>query len=219
MPDFRAPSATSSTSAAATVPAVERAVSRRTVVTAAAWTLPVVAVAVATPLAAASDLTATLDLVPAFGQPSNPTNVKAVPLSVKVFDQNGVDDWTGSFDLEVFFTPDDSVIYVVTGVSNPQPSAASIAAGWAFTGWGTPGPNGVYSAKYQFSGTILNGDSAQLVVDTNANPVEFFTFERVGSPAAPFSTIRTVTISNVAGVPNTDQTANNSTPQAITYSW
>ncbi|MBQ9917707.1 MAG: hypothetical protein IJO71_10990 [Microbacterium sp.] len=187
-------------------------ITRRTALRAAAWSAPVIAVAAASPLAAASEhegpaldlgvLLSTLPTAPA----------KAHQIRMKVYDFADTNQtWAGSFTLDYHVAPDDSVVYinpsVILGVG-----PASSPTGWSFIGLGGYGPNGATVARYTFSGTIPAGGAAELAIE---DPY-LMNLKWVGSSGA-FATTRSALITDVAGVPNTDTASYNSDSQPITY--
>ena len=185
--------------------------SRRTLVAAAAWSAPVVALSVATPLASASegtDLQVTL--------PGTSFSVKSTGLQVGVSVIGNDSAWTGSFTFTLDFFPDDSVLIVMTapGTSDPNPSATS-TPGWSFVSWGAPGSNGVYSATWAFVGTIPVAGAAVLILD---NVVERLLFDRVNvATALPVTLTRTGYLTSVVGVPPTDTATGNTLSQSVQY--
>ncbi|GAA2247364.1 hypothetical protein N1031_17490 [Herbiconiux moechotypicola] len=191
--------------------------SRRTVVTAAAWSVPVVALAVATPLAAAStDPTSLADLAVGFSfVPDSGVSAKAGGLEVRVYDQNAIGAWTGSFVLTLTLVPDDTVLVINQGVTNPAPEPTVVGT-WTFVGYTAPLTNGSIGMQFSWSGTIPAGDFAVLTLDPAGTASGFVSFiDQPGAPN-PFSTSRTAEIGAVVG---TDTVSGNSVTQPLTYFW
>lgn len=185
--------------------------SRRSLVKAAAWTAPVLALSVATPLASAST-GPDLELI----LPGTSFSVKSTGLQVGVGVIGNASAWSGSFTFTLDFFPDDSVLIAMTapGTSDPNPSATS-TPGWTFVSWGAPGPNGVYSATWAFAGSIPVGGSAVLILD---NVVERLLFDRVSpSTVLPVTLTRTGYLTSVVGVPATDTAIGNVVAQSVQY--
>lgn len=191
-------------------------ITRRSALTAAAWSAPVVLAAVAAPLATASG-SGDLDLAVSLA-PLTTARIKSHEFSVKVYDAaNSGATWTGSFDLEYLIAPDDSVLFT-EGYSTFGVGSGS-TPGWSYVGLGSAGVNGAYGVTFSFSGTISPGSAATLYV---SNPY-FIGIGRSGPmsgwPSSPYTTTRSAIISSVAGVPNTDTSAGNSTSAPIAYTW
>ncbi|MFF8187597.1 hypothetical protein ACF044_10085 [Microbacterium sp. NPDC016588] len=191
-------------------------ITRRTVLTAAAWSTPVIVAAVASPAATASgggDLDLTVSLAPL-----SSARIKSHEFGVKVYDgANSGSTWSGSFDLEYLIAPDDSVVFI-EGYSNFGVGSGS-TPGWSYVGPGSAGPNGEYGVKFSFSGVIAAGSAATLYV---SNPY-YIGIGRSGPssgwPTSPYPTTRSAVITNVAGVPNTDTATGNTVSAPIDYTW
>jgi hypothetical protein len=179
------------------VPGSTGAPSRRAVVTAAVWSVPAVALAVAAPGAAAS--TVSRELVVQF-DPWEAASLKGpIPFSLFVYDADALSTtWSGSFSVLVQLVADDVDVWVDTALSDPTPSPAS-TPGWTFTGWSSPSPTNVIAGTWSFSGSIAPGDTAHLAVDGTV-------YQRDASVGLPYTTTRTVTLLGITGSPSTPAT-------------
>ncbi|GAA2247356.1 hypothetical protein N1031_17485 [Herbiconiux moechotypicola] len=172
-------------------------VSRRSVIAAGAWSVPVVALAVATPLAAAST-TATEPEFELFLAPLDQYSLKGeIPFGLVAYDSAGFPgDWTGTITVALQFLLDDADLFIIPSGSDTTPISPSSST-WTFDGWSTPGTLGTdLVGTWTFTGTILQGDSAVLAVDG-------ILFDRWPSSSAslPYSTVREATITVIAGDP------------------
>lgn len=195
-------------------------ITRRTALRAAAWSAPVIAVAAASPLAAASGGTDETDLgVTMLIAPLSSLRHPGHEFALSVDDVNATGTtWAGSFDLEYFIAPDDSVVFIDTGASSFGVGTSS-TSGWSYAGLGQSGSNGYFSVVFSFSGTITSGSPAVLSV---TNP-SYLAIGRSGPsatwPSSPYTTTRSVILSNVAGSPNSDTSTGNTLSDSVSYSW
>ncbi|GAA2247371.1 hypothetical protein N1031_17495 [Herbiconiux moechotypicola] len=123
---------------------------RRTVLTAAAWSVPVVALAVATPLAAAST---TIPLALSYGLISPSTDYRSgyrYGLSATVTNDDLVNTFTGSFDVVMTLAPNPTDFWITAA----PPSFTTTSGGtWTIA-------SGISTITFTFTGTLAPGASA-----------------------------------------------------------
>jgi len=189
-------------------------VTRRTVLRTAAWSTPVIAAAVAAPLASASGETA-LDLGVSMDHIGYPWQ-KRHYFSLHVFDAaSSGQDWAGVFYLDYFVSASEEEAHISAGDSNLGVGASS-TPGWSYVGLGPAGTIGPIKATFKFAGVIPAGSAASLYVQAPYHV-------GIGVPAfgtaddGSVSTMRSARVYDVAGTPNTDTLAYNAETQPITY--
>jgi len=188
-------------------------ITRRTALTAAAWSAPVIAAAVASPLASASGETE-VDLGVALDVLRWPWMYRH-GFAFRVFDfLSGANDWSGSFYADYYVSTSDEIAYILPNANvGVGPSSTP---GWSYVGMGPSGQYGAIKVTFKFGGVIPAGSSADLVVE-DPHWIGLTPPDSSAPSGYTIETTRSVQIYDVIGTPNSDTDTYNFASEPVTY--